>query len=73
MNNIEINLTSDKLTVVHDLREIRVFYDGEHRKTVARDGFADLICYDGYSYSFVGAEESVSISGRDICFLKFFP
>lgn len=73
MNNVEINLTSDKLAVVHDLREIRVFYDGKLSKRVMRDGFADLICYDGYSYSFVGAEESASISGRDVCFLKFFP
>jgi hypothetical protein len=72
MNHVEINLTSDKLTVVHDLREIRVFYDGELRKTVTHDGFADLICYDGYSYSFVGVEESASVKGNDVCFLKFY-
>ena len=73
MNNVEINLTSDKSTVVHNLREIRVFYDGKLTKTVTRDDFANLICYSGHSYSFVGAEESAAVKGNDVCYLKFYP
>ena len=72
MNNVEIDLTHDKRAVVHDLREIRVFYEGSLKETVNPDGFANLICYAGYSYSFVGVEESASVKGNDVCFLKFY-
>lgn len=72
MNNVEIDLTHDKRAVVHDLREIRVFYEGSLKETVKPDGFASLICYAGHSYSFVGEEESASVKGNDVCFLKFY-
>jgi hypothetical protein len=72
MNHVEIHLTPDQLAVVHDLREIRVFHEGKLSETIKPDGFADLICYSGRSYSFVGVEESASIKGKDVCFLKFY-
>ena len=72
MNTVEINLTPDKMIIVHELREIRVFCDGSLKETVKPDGFASLICYAGHSYSFVGEEESASVKGNDVCFLKFY-
>ncbi len=72
MNHVEIYLKPDKLAVVHDLREIRVFYEGKLSETIKPDGFANLIFYAGYSYSFVGIEESASVKGNDVFFLKFY-
>ena len=72
MNNLEIVLESDSSVVVHDMKEIRVFLDGELSETITPDGFPNMICFGGYAYSFIGSEEIVTIKGDRVLYLKFY-
>ncbi len=72
MNNLEIVLESGSSVVVHDMKEIRVFFQGELSETITPDNFTNTICSDGYAYSFIGSEQSVSIKGNKVSYLQFF-
>lgn len=72
MHNVEIMLESGTFIAVHDLKEIRVFFQGELSETITPDNFTNTICSDGYAYSFIGSEQSVSIKGNKVSYLHFF-
>jgi hypothetical protein len=72
MENIEINLTSDKIITIHELEEIHVLYQGELSDVITPESIPDFAWRSDCAYSFIGREESAVVQGSMISYLYFF-
>lgn len=72
MENIEINLTSDKIITIHELEEIHVLYQGELSDVITPESIPDFAWRSDCAYSFIGREESAVVQVSMISCLRFF-
>ena len=63
MENIEINLTSDKIITIHE---------GELSDVITPESISDFAWRSDCAYSFIGREESAIVQGSMISYLHFF-